>query len=456
MDADRSMPSVSLGDPATDHPEDGVRLAPAPSVKAASAAGSPLRPHYTPQFSATTEMILKRIRGEPNNLSSAISSASAAGVIQQSTYEDAKRRLVMSMNTSLALPISAPAAAPANVPPPVPKKELQSPRTVSTPKRGRPREADKKGKTPKRRRVKNGEGDASPALSEPSQSEDEYQDAAAPTTTKSGRHILKPAQFTPTTAAASAKRKHYGKRTSEQALCKVCTRGLSPISNQIVFCDGCNSCWHQLCHEPYIDDELLNDESRSWFCRGCQAKKEKHLAKKKSIEGFKGASWANKSADQKRAYLASLSQSQLVNIVMYSLELHPDLPIFPAAEGSGAKRGARAASTATLSDNFALLPTASSPAQFSKSIVAENGHQKSGKNDPSTPDQISTMGQAGREASVESIPPAWPKIGRGVLVGLKMNEDDFQDKNDLKSFSVATYDAMGKKVGGNAMPALRQ
>jgi hypothetical protein len=120
----------------------------------------------------------------------------------------------------------------------------------------------------------------------------------AATKTKSGRQVQKPTQFNPADAAGSQKRKHYGKRTAEQALCKVCTRGLSPNTNQIVFCDGCNLCWHQLCHDPYIDDDFVSDENRSWFCGRCVAKREKALAKKKTLEDYKGVSWASKSAEQ--------------------------------------------------------------------------------------------------------------------------------------------------------------
>lgn len=281
---------------------------------APSAASSQARPHYTPQFSATTEMILKRIRGEPGNLSSAISSASAAGAIDRTSYEDAKRRLVMSMNTSISLPI--PASAP---PPPrpshasalkLPMKDsrqslaMPAPTSAATPapkRGGHSIKLAQKGKAPRGAKRKRGrdDDDASSVLSDPpdSDEDDEYQDAI-PTMTKSGRQVLKPAQYNPASESAGGKRKHYGKRTAEQALCKVCTRGLSPLNNQVVFCDGCNLCWHQMCHEPYIDDEFVSDESRSWFCRSCTAKREKHLAKKKTMDGFKGVSWASKTADQ--------------------------------------------------------------------------------------------------------------------------------------------------------------
>ncbi|KAI0126140.1 hypothetical protein BJ170DRAFT_461450 [Xylariales sp. AK1849] len=468
MATDEAMSSASMGGsgPAqSDQPHvPGAASSPAPS-----STGSQSRPHYTPQFSAATEMILKRIRGEPSNMSSAISSASAAGVIKQSTYEDAKRRLVMSMNTSLTLPMPASVpAVPVSMlgPPPAASASLYRNNTYQprgppapkpTPTRGRPRKSEKKGKAPqgtKRKRGKDEDDNSSP-LSDPPESDedDEYQDASAPTMTKSGRQILKPTQFNPTTASGPGKRKHYGKRTPEQALCKVCTRGLSPANNQIVFCDGCNFCWHQMCHDPYIDDEFVSDESRSWFCQGCLAKREKHLAKKKSMSAFKGVSWSTKSAEQRRTYMSGLSQAQLVNLVMYSLELHPDLAIFPADTNKRGPRGG-ASAVSVVEESFHLLEAAGGgPVNFSSSLTTPEARSSSsnGKRHSNGKEATNGQEQGEREDSAESVPPAWPKVGQGVLAGLDLNEDDLQDKNDFESFSVATYDATGKKVLENGM-----
>jgi PHD-finger len=60
------------------------------------------------------------------------------------------------------------------------------------------------------------------------------------------------------------------KRTPGQyAVCKNCSRGPSPASNAIVFCDGCNTPWHQHCHEPPIKQEFLLEVDRDWFCADC-------------------------------------------------------------------------------------------------------------------------------------------------------------------------------------------
>ncbi|KAI8623611.1 hypothetical protein F5Y19DRAFT_370608 [Xylariaceae sp. FL1651] len=459
-------------------PVAGLSAASAPSPAPSSTSSTGRRP-YVPQFSAATQMILSRINNKPGSLSAALSSAtSVARSIEKSTFEDAKRRLVMNMNTSLTMPMpdvkpfqsaSRTLAMPIGdafqlrTPAPIPTSGITkststksaASKTLSTKQKG------KATRGMKRKRGKNND-DISSSLSELSDSDTELatKSQTAATMTKSGRQVQKPTQFNPAEAAGSQKRKHYGKRTAEQALCKVCTRGLSPNTNQIVFCDGCNSCWHQLCHDPYIDDDFVSNESQSWFCSRCVAKREKALAKKKSLEGFKGVSWASKSAAQKRSYLSNVPHAQLVNIIMYSTELHPELPIFPAQEsGPSTKRGSQsllASSTTaglfTRADAKLSGPTNFiHPASTPDTKTSENSHT-SAKTSVKAKGSTEVQGQAERESTVESIPPAWPKVGQGCLAGLDMNEDDLRDSNDYEAFSVTTYDGKGKKLIENGMP----
>ncbi|KAJ8122363.1 hypothetical protein ONZ43_g1419 [Nemania bipapillata] len=435
----------------------------APSPAPSSTSSSAQRP-YVPQFSAATQMILSRINSKPGSLSAALSSASSiARSIEKSAFEDAKRRLVMNMNTSLTMPMPTP--RPGQSSSMSESFQLRTSAPVSTlaaakpipakPAASKPLPMKQKGKTArgtKRKRGKDG-GDTSPSPSEHSDSDSDAAAKAqkAATMTKSGRQVQKPTQFNPGDAGGSQKRKHYGKRTAEQALCKVCTRGLSPNMNQIVFCDGCNFCWHQMCHDPYIDDDFVSDETRSWFCSRCLAKREKALAKKKTLEDHRGVSWASKSAEQKRACLTNLPHSQLVNIIMYSTELHPDLPIFPAQEsGTSSKRGAQGLSIGST----AASSMARGPMNFNSTVSTPDtkASDTGGKSRSKRKGSTETPGQAERESSVESIPPAWPKVGQGVLAGLDMNEDDLRDKNDFEAFSVTSYDSKGRKVMENGMP----
>ncbi|KAI0802783.1 hypothetical protein GGR55DRAFT_682891 [Xylaria sp. FL0064] len=498
---DDSKSSISVGREAGGGGKDGsaagtaaaaAAAAPAdlPTVSAPSQAaslspsstGSTRQRPYVPQFSAATQMILSRITSKPGSLSAALSSASSmAKTIEKSTYEDAKRRLVMNMNTSLTMPMPMPMSTskPRQSSSMGSSFQLQMPTLAPTAGTAKPSGAKtillkptpkpaaskqlpskQKGKPARGTKRKRGKDnpDGSSSLTELSDSDTDAAAKAqkASTMTKSGRQVQKPAQFNPVDSAGSQKRKHYGKRTAEQALCKVCTRGLSPNMNQIVFCDGCNFCWHQMCHDPYIDDDFVSDESRSWFCGRCMSKREKALAKKKTLVEYKGVSWASKSADQRRKYLTDIPHAQLVNIIMYSTELHPDLPIFPAQEsGPSTKRsmqGLSATSTAT-----AALPRADSksagPVSFNSTVstpdtkASDTGGKSNAKRKGSTEAQV----QAERESSIDSIPPAWPKVGQGVLAGLEMNEEDLRDKNDFEAFSVTSYDSKGRKVMENGM-----
>ncbi|KAL7628415.1 hypothetical protein AAE478_002617 [Parahypoxylon ruwenzoriense] len=448
-----------------------------PSVEPSSAypAG---RPPYIPQFSASTQMILKRINSQPGSLSSALSSASSiANSIEKSTFEDVKRRLVMNMNTSLtmAMPPFKPAAPKSKVGAtlplpmndafqlrtPAPAKAVAKQAAAGTTAQKAPAHAQSqkgKGKGPrgtKRKRGKDNDVDTSSSLSDISDSDGEAavsttastKGQAAPTMTKSGRQVQKPSQYNPSQQSTQQQPRRKpsggggGKRTAEQALCKVCTRGLSPTGNQIVFCDGCNSCWHQLCHEPCIDDDFVSNESRSWFCGRCTAKRERLLARKKSLDAFKGVSWAGKSADQKRNYLNGVPHAQLVNIIMYCTELHPDLPIFPSNESLRRSNGM----------------AFDSPTRYTRKLSTPDTHPANGGKTKAgaaadNRDWDRDRDREERESSMESVPPAWPKAGNGCLKGLRMDEDDLRDNNDYEAFSVTTYDDKGKKIMENGMP----
>ncbi|RYP75818.1 hypothetical protein DL770_007335 [Monosporascus sp. CRB-9-2] len=427
MEEDATPSRPNLGENAVaqvEHPIAGPEAAsPAPSN-----ASSSSRPPYIPQFSAATQMILQRINGKSGSLSSALSSASAvAKTIEQSTFEDAKRRLVMNMNTSLTMPLPTPPPAP-NPPPStgLPVNDAFQLRTpaVAKPATSTSKAANKvpakRGRPPKgikRKRAKDDQDDSSSLSDLPnSEGEGPPKDHATPTKTKSGRQVQKPSQYNPSSAAGAQKRKHYGKRTPEQALCKVCTRGLSPLKNQIVFCDGCNFCWHQLCHDPYIDDDFVSNETRSWFCNRCLAKRERHLAKKKTLEGFKGPGPAAKRSSY--------------GLPAGSIDDDP----FSRADAS-------------LSGPIHYARQASAPGN-----ISANSHQPGSKPRSGPKGSFEGQEQAMRETSIDSIPASWPKVGQGCLAGLNIKEDDLQDKNDFEAFSVTTYDSKGRKVMENGMP----
>ena len=221
-------------------------------------------------------------------------------------------------------------------------------------------------------------------------SDDEHSDSYTPkaTHTRSGRSTQKPSAFVPTESPTSKKTRQdtgtpsaHGKnllikkkiyRGREQnALCERCLRGRGPVDNAIVFCDGCNLCWHQKCHDPMIPKELVLDTKAEWFCKDCLSKLESTAAgaevspelrneepvttavrntdqvapssSRQSVlpmnttaraalpTAFPGLVGARSlTVDQRQQYLTSLSQQQLIDLLLYVSNSAPHLPLFPA------------------------------------------------------------------------------------------------------------------------------
>lgn len=273
---------------------------------------SPSRARYVPQFSAATNMILRRIHGQPASLSSAPASSTSTPQpsIPTVTYEDVRRRLVATMNTSATLSMPMPAAASTSR-----NSGLQSGAAgraptgkVSNTSSRETLKGSDDARLPGQKRKRNikdvSDGDNSDISSPARFSEAEVKENTAggfipPTMTKSGRQILKPVNYNPAAEDAARKRAKFGKRTPEQTLCKKCTRMQSPASNQIVFCDGCEDGWHQLCHDPWVDEEVIGDVTGKWYCSTCVPRRERAQPKKKALPvQMKRGSWADRSHDQ--------------------------------------------------------------------------------------------------------------------------------------------------------------
>ncbi len=277
------------------------------------------RPQYTFQFSAATEMILKRLRGEggplnPNATLGVRSGATITGAVQPPGYEDVRRSVLQGMKTTLNMDIhpipvkkNPKVAAVARTSTPTSVEASASP--TSGGGSGKGKAATRSGKAKagtKRKRVKDDSDSADDSaamsgLGGDSDSDGQSSVTNMPKQTLSGRKVVKPAQFNPAAVEGPTRKRgpHNYKRTGrsvEQALCKRCGRGHSPASNMIVFCDGCNIGWHQMCHDPMVSDELVKDESKEWFCNDCAAKRAKATAP--TQEAGKDTAWLGKSVDE--------------------------------------------------------------------------------------------------------------------------------------------------------------
>jgi hypothetical protein len=248
-------------------------------------------------------------------------------------------------------------------------------------------------------------------------------------TTKSGRQVLKPTTYNPAAMdSSSGKKRVYSKtRTTEQALCKLCTRMASPDWNQIVFCDGCNDPWHQQCHDPWIPDDLVKDSSKTWYCSTCQTKRDHQTSSKKqrvvsTVTIPTTVPWTNAPVQQKRAYLSTLSQQDLVGLIMGVLETHPELPIFPG-------------------ETTTTRTTSSTPVT-PRSVQTQNKK-------PPVASSVTVAGEDDDEEQDE-MTRAWPKPGLGPFnAQLHRFVVEHPDENtDYESFSHALY-AGAKKVWEN-------
>ena len=192
----------------------------------------------------------------------------------------------------------------------------------------------------------------------------------SPTTSPSSKKPRAPEAFakphTPITHP-KIKRKIYRGRES-LALCEHCLRGNGPAGNVIVFCDACNHCWHQKCHDPPIAKETVADKHAEWFCAACddilhpEKRKGRSSAKTGKQKGRKASQSSEGngtsieiqttklpvnivsthtastlvpanllSREQRLSYLNSLSKAQLTDLLMRATDLAPEIPIFPRA-----------------------------------------------------------------------------------------------------------------------------
>lgn len=123
-----------------------------------------------------------------------------------------------------------------------------------------------------------------------------------PAQSRSGRKIFKATTFTPVVVEASTRGgdnlpgrpgkggppKKRRRRGGLNSVCQNCGRGPSPGRNMIVYCDDCNTPWHQHCHDPPISPATVRAEEEHWSCADCETAREEkqRLVGKISAEGM--------------------------------------------------------------------------------------------------------------------------------------------------------------------------
>lgn len=169
-------------------------------------------------------------------------------------------------------------------------------------------------------------------------------------TSRTGRVIKPPTAFVPASVATTGKRSRGARKKDANVVCTRCGRGHSPSTNMIVFCDGCNSTWHQKCHDPPITDEVVNVKEMEWLCHNCKpvpaiAKKVSKTQKSARVKTEKSTEEVHSkpqeafrlevggdqfTADERRAYLSCQSHATLVELLVKISTENPSVPMFPA------------------------------------------------------------------------------------------------------------------------------
>ncbi|MDI1492304.1 MAG: hypothetical protein OHK93_003517 [Ramalina farinacea] len=104
------------------------------------------------------------------------------------------------------------------------------------------------------------------------------------------------------------------------AVCKNCGRGHSPSSNQIVFCDTCNTPWHQYCHDRPITPSVIIHEDKEWHCADCELLASITQITRGRISGAEmarlGGGGGTRTLKWKRDYLMGQGKEVLVGLLL--------------------------------------------------------------------------------------------------------------------------------------------
>ncbi|KAI6797712.1 hypothetical protein KC361_g3752 [Hortaea werneckii] len=287
------------------------------------------------------------------------------------------------------------------------------------------------GRGGKRKRDEGDDGDGDSSDSEVT--------TPAATMTKSGRNIQKRTSFAPpqeqsptaATTPAFPKRKRPYRRNPELAVCKVCLRGTSPATNMIVFCDGCNTPYHRFCHHQPIDQSVIDEVDKEWYCKQCQSQRVRPVPESE-VSHFVAAGHAP--SEQRQRYFASLPQGLLITLLTKATTLHPDLPVFSP------DFHARSAGNSTDVNQPDIQPPVKGEQQKEPNELHEDSNATTSEAAVATqPKATAADADAGKATASHSDdvveedddaypdhPPTYPRPGFGLMRQLPPDREDLQ------------------------------
>jgi len=268
--------STSTPQPASKPPIPPSPWAAQTTTFSATSSGSP----SFPQFSAATAEILKRLQAHQGNATGTPAfEAKRAEVLQNYVTSDR-------LPTPPSIPASGRRGRGGKVGTPSGlKTEGTAGSAASTPASGR---GSGRGRGRGRRQrcgLPLSFGPVAQQTTDPHQDDSDISSSYTPlpTRTKSGRNVNRPVAFVPTLPEpAQTSKRRRSTKTILTAQCKICHRGTDPGNNRIVFCDVCSTAYHQYCHKPPIETEVVNVLEKEWLCGPCER------SKRNVIEGTKG------------------------------------------------------------------------------------------------------------------------------------------------------------------------
>ncbi|CAL8579376.1 C-24(28) sterol reductase [Xanthoria parietina] len=77
-----------------------------------------------------------------------------------------------------------------------------------------------------------------------------------------------------TVAKKSGDAKPLPKKELDKIVCTHCKKPDSRAGNLIVYCDRCETPWHQACHKPSIPQRVVDIKEAEWFCGDCLSQKQ--------------------------------------------------------------------------------------------------------------------------------------------------------------------------------------
>ena len=279
-------------------------------------------------------------------------------------------------------------------------------------------------------------------------------------------HLLAPTS-TPSNHASSAQNafqhkisptKVKRKRVTASAVCLNCLRGHSPQTNQIVFCDTCNTPYHQHCHDPPISPSILELTDSEWHCADCAL-----ASAEASFLVNRTPAPDDWSLAEKRRYLEGLEKNDLISLLLSATSIIPNFPLvapdkFDPSNNSIIDPTATAMSTntttgAVTADNITATTIPSTNHAPGAAAAAPLPQKRSSSKKPTPDPPTGIVAAITREAALASVPLdsifhkslefeypesehlPYPRAGNGIVLPPEGDDLDILVDEDVVTYS---------------------